>query len=224
MPQADDMTKPAASPGKTGAAHELLQASRRAGPRPAARLAKRGLDVVLATVALFMLAPLLLLVSTAIWAVDRGSPLVSEPTLGRGGTVFGCLRFRTTGTAPDTHGPDAGHWLGASPPRPTNLGLVLERSSLAGLPRLMNVLRGEMSLVGPRPTPARGRAYSARPGICLSVPPGLTGAWQVGAEPDATDGERSALDADYVTDWSLRRDVGIMVRRVFHALEGRDAI
>lgn len=218
------MTESSASPGKSDAAHDLPCASDRAGPRPAARLAKRGLDVVLATVALFMLAPLLLLVSAAIWAVDRGSPLVSEPTLGRGGTVFGCLRFRTTGAAPDIHDPDAGHWLAAYPPRPTNLGLVLERSSVAGLPRLMNVLRGEMSLVGPRAMPARGRAHSARPSICLSVPPGLTGAWQIGAEPDATDGERSALDVDYVTDWSLSRDLGIIVRRVFHALEGRDAL
>ncbi|GJE53320.1 UDP-glucose:undecaprenyl-phosphate glucose-1-phosphate transferase [Methylobacterium tardum] len=92
---------------------------------------------------------------------------------------------------------------------------MLRKTSLDELPQLWNVLRGEMSLVGPRPIVAAEIArYDHAFATCFAVPPGVTGLWQVSGRSDTTYAERVALDLDYATRWSLRRDFAIMLRTI----------
>ena len=189
--------------------------------------AKRGLDIGVAATALFLLLPLMLLIAVLVWAGDRKAPIFRHMRLGRDGRSFGCLKFRSMVT--DGEGVLAAH-LAASPraraewaathklsddPRITAIGQVLRKTSLDELPQLWNVLRGEMSLVGPRPivqaeVARYGRAFST----CFAVPPGVTGLWQVSGRSDTSYAERVALDLDYASRWSLRRDIAIMLRTV----------
>ena len=189
--------------------------------------AKRGLDIGVASTALFLLLPLMLVIAALVWAGDRKAPIFRHTRLGRDGRSFGCLKFRSM--VADGEGVLAAH-LAASPraraewaathklsydPRITMIGQVLRRTSLDELPQLWNVLRGEMSLVGPRPivqaeVARYGRAFST----CFAVPPGVTGLWQVSGRSDTSYAERVALDLDYASRWSLRRDIAIMLRTV----------
>ncbi|MCJ2094654.1 sugar transferase [Methylobacterium sp. J-072] len=195
---------------------------------------KRGLDTAVALTALCLLLPLLLLIAVLIWASDGRAPIFRHVRLGRHGRPFGCLKFRSM--VPDADVILAGY-LAAHPqarveweathkltrdPRVTTLGQVLRKTSLDELPQLWNVLRGEMSLVGPRPI-VQGEVvrYGAAFAACFSVPPGLTGLWQVSGRSDTTYAERVALDLDYASRWSLRRDLAIMLRTVPAVLRQR---
>jgi exopolysaccharide production protein ExoY len=189
--------------------------------------AKRSLDVGVAVTALFVLLPLLLLIAVLVWAGDRQAPIYRHMRLGRDGRRFGCLKFRSMVT--DGEAVLAAH-LAASPraraewaethklsddPRITPIGHVLRKTSLDELPQLWNVLRGEMSLVGPRPiVPAEVARYGRAFATCFAVPPGVTGLWQVSGRSDTTYAERVALDLDYATRWSLRRDLAILLRTI----------
>jgi exopolysaccharide production protein ExoY len=189
--------------------------------------AKRGLDVSVAVTALFLLLPLLLLIALFVWAGDGKAPIFRHMRIGRDGRRFGCLKFRSMVTNGDAV--LAAH-LAASPqaraewaathklsddPRITPIGHVLRKTSLDELPQLWNVLRGEMSLVGPRPIVAAEIArYDHAFATCFAVPPGVTGLWQVSGRSDTTYAERVALDLDYATRWSLRRDLAIMLRTI----------
>jgi exopolysaccharide production protein ExoY len=195
--------------------------------RPATWFAKRGLDIAVAGVALAVLLPLLLLVAGAVWAGDRKSPVFRHTRLGRGGRPFGCLKFRTM--VVDAEAALTAH-LAANPaaraeweethklardPRVTPLGRILRKTSLDELPQLINVLRGEMSLVGPRPiVQAEVARYGSAFPTCFAVPPGVTGLWQVSGRSDTTYAERVALDLDYASRWSLSRDIAILARTV----------
>jgi exopolysaccharide production protein ExoY len=188
---------------------------------------KRSLDVSVAATALFLLLPLLLLIALMVWAGDRKPPIYRHMRLGRDGRRFGCLKFRSMVT--DGEAVLAAH-LSANPraraewaethkltddPRVTAIGQVLRKTSLDELPQLWNVLRGEMSLVGPRPiVPAEVARYGRAFATCFAVPPGVTGLWQVSGRSDTTYAERVALDLDYATRWSLRRDLVIMLRTI----------
>ena len=189
--------------------------------------AKRCLDISVATTALFLLLPLLLLIAVMVWAGDRHAPIYRHMRLGRDGRSFGCLKFRSMVTngdavlaahlAADPHAQAewaATHKL-SDDPRITSIGQVLRKTSLDELPQLWNVLRGEMSLVGPRPivqaeVARYGRAFQT----CFAVPPGVTGLWQVSGRSDTSYAERVALDLDYASRWSLRRDIAIMLRTI----------
>lgn len=189
--------------------------------------AKRGLDIGVAATALFLLLPLLLLIAVLVWAGDRKAPIFRHARLGRDGRSFGCLKFRSM--VADGEAVLAAH-LAADPraraewarthklsddPRITPIGQVLRKTSLDELPQLWNVLRGEMSLVGPRPiVQAEVARYGRAFATCFAVPPGVTGLWQVSGRSDTTYAERVALDLDYACRWSLRRDLAIMLRTV----------
>jgi len=189
--------------------------------------AKRSLDVGVAVTALFLLLPLLLLIALIVWAGDGKPPIYRHMRIGRDGRRFGCLKFRSM--VVDGDAVLAAH-LSADPqvraewaathkltddPRITPIGQVLRKTSLDELPQLWNVLRGEMSLVGPRPiVPAEVARYGRAFATCFAVPPGVTGLWQVSGRSDTTYAERVALDLDYATRWSLRRDLAIMLRTI----------
>ena len=189
--------------------------------------AKRSLDVGVAVTALFLLLPLLLLIALIVWAGDGKPPIYRHMRIGRDGRRFGCLKFRSMVVDGDavlsahlSANPQArAEWAESHKlshdPRITPIGQVLRKTSLDELPQLWNVLRGEMSLVGPRPiVPAEVARYGRAFATCFAVPPGVTGLWQVSGRSDTTYAERVALDLDYATRWSLRRDLAIMLRTI----------
>ncbi|MBE7196730.1 MAG: sugar transferase [Parafilimonas terrae] len=191
------------------------------------RTLKRSFDVGVATLGLLLLGPLLLLVALAIWSVDGGSPLYRHRRLGRGGRSFDCLKFRSMRTDGDAvltryldQNPAArAEWARTrklkDDPRVTPIGQMLRKSSLDELPQLLNILRGDMSLVGPRPiVEAEVEKYGDAAAAYFAVRPGLTGAWQVSGRSDTTYAERVRLDRLYVESRSFAGDMMIIVRTI----------
>lgn len=191
------------------------------------RLGKRSFDIGVAGTALFLLLPLLLLIGFLVWISDRKAPIFRHMRIGRGGRRFGCLKFRSMVTNGDdvlrahmaTNPAAQREWEETHKlthdPRITQLGSVLRKTSLDELPQLVNVLRGEMSLVGPRPiVAAEIERYGSAFTTCFSVTPGVTGLWQVSGRSDCSYAERVGLDLDYATRWSFSRDIAIMLRTI----------
>ncbi len=185
--------------------------------------ATRILDVVLAGSLLTFLAPLMLLIALMIWMEDGGWPLFGHRRIGRDGRSFACLKFRSM--VPDAEA-RLQHLLATDPearrewltdhklrvdPRITRLGGFLRRSSLDELPQLINVLKGEMSMVGPRPiVEGEVRRYGHGFKHYCAVRPGITGLWQVSGRNNLSYRRRVALDRLYVRSKSFNRDVAIM--------------
>jgi exopolysaccharide production protein ExoY len=168
------------------------------------------LDLVLATLLLIFLAPLLVALAVAIRLSDGGPALFAHERLGRGGRSFPCLKFRTMAVDADVRlrslldtDPHArAEWNATHKlrhdPRVTAIGGFLRRSSLDELPQLINVLRGQMSLVGPRPiVGAEIRRYGRRYADYCSIRPGITGLWQVSGRSDVGYRRRVAMDVLY---------------------------
>jgi exopolysaccharide biosynthesis polyprenyl glycosylphosphotransferase len=193
---------------------------------------KRLLDVVVASLALVLLSPLLFILAAAILLDSRGSVLFRQPRAGQAGVPFRMLKFRTMVR-------DAEARLDeilcvdelAEPmfklrrdPRVTRVGRLLRRWSLDEVPQLLNVIRGEMSLVGPRPEELRlAERYGEAERFRLSLKPGITGPMQVHGRGELTFAERLAVEREYVENYSLRKDVQILCRTVPAVLRGRGA-
>ena len=197
-------------------------------------LQKRALDLVLAVSALVMLAPLFLLISVVIKISDGGPILFRHRRVGRNGTYFDCLKFRTMVTDAEAILHDhlardaaaAREWTQTQKlkddPRITWLGRGLRNSSLDELPQLLNVVKGEMSLVGPRPiVAAETSKYGTSIQQYFRCRPGITGAWQVNGRNETTYQHRVALDHDYVENWKFRRDLVIIGQTVRVVLTAR---
>ncbi|MCJ2023421.1 sugar transferase [Methylobacterium sp. J-067] len=191
------------------------------------RAPKRLFDLSVALACLFLLMPLFVLVGFLVWAVDRKSPFYSHRRLGRGGKTFGCLKFRSMRMNGDeilrrhlAENPAAmAEWTQnrklKNDPRITIIGHVLRKTSLDELPQLINILRGEMSLVGPRPiVDAELEKYGDAASAYFAVRPGLTGAWQISGRSDTTYDERVRLDRQYVESRSFAGDIAIILRTV----------
>jgi exopolysaccharide biosynthesis polyprenyl glycosylphosphotransferase len=184
---------------------------------------KRLLDLAGATVALLVLSPLLIATALAI-KVREGSPVLFRQTrVGRHGRRFTIYKFRTmvpdaearyeeVAARSDTRG---AAFKMRHDPRVTRLGRFLRRSSIDELPQLINVLKGDMSLVGPRPAPPREvDRYDIWHRRRLSMRPGMTGLWQVDSRLDEHFDERAELDLRYIDQWSLFLDFAILARTV----------
>jgi exopolysaccharide production protein ExoY len=202
--------------------------------RPRGDLVKAGIDRSAALLALVLLLPMLLMVAALIWLRDPGPVLFAHPRVGQGGRMFRCLKFRTMVRNGDEvlarhleRSPEAAReWEETrklrDDPRVTRLGRTLRKTSIDELPQLINVLKGEMSLVGPRPiVEAEARHYGAVMREYTAVRPGLTGLWQVGGRSDTTYAERVRLDQTYVRTQSLALDLKIILRTVVVVLKGR---
>jgi lipopolysaccharide/colanic/teichoic acid biosynthesis glycosyltransferase len=192
---------------------------------------KRGIDIAVAALGLILLAPLGLVVASVVCATSPGPPCFRQRRSGRGGREFGMWKIRTMVAGAEQLRPlltgesrDA-DWLDLErDPRVTPVGRLLRRTSLDELPQLLNVLLGDMSLVGPRPLPLDEQARvppwaSAR----SCVRPGITGLWQVQGRASVGFTEMLHLDCDYVREPSLRRDLAILVRTVPAILSGKGA-
>lgn len=191
---------------------------------------KRILDVVIAALALVVLAPILALVAVVIKLEAGGSVFFRQTRIGLHGRPFRIVKFRTMVPDAEARLSDladlneiSGHaFKVADDPRLTRVGRVLRRTSLDELPQFWNALRGEMSIVGPRPPlPNEVAGYDLWHRRRLSMKPGITGLWQVSARLEAEFDRWVELDLNYIDRWSLRLDLKIMVRTVPAMLLGR---
>jgi exopolysaccharide biosynthesis polyprenyl glycosylphosphotransferase len=197
---------------------------------PAATLAcKRLFDIVAAGFALVILLPLLMVIAVSIKLDSRGPVLYRAQRAGRKGMPFPCFKFRTMVSDADARkkllresnqrsGP---FFKIADDPRITRAGRLLRRYSLDELPQLWNVLRGEMSLVGPRPHPLDDFAgYETEHLARLDMTPGITGLWQVTARRDPSFQRGMELDREYIRRWSLALDLQILLKTIFTVMQG----
>ena len=200
-------------------------------PVPVFRLLlKRVADLLLSATALLAASPLLCAITIAIKLDSRGSVLYCAPRVGLNGRRFLCYKFRTMVSdaeqlkenlrgCNERQGP---FFKMTSDPRITRVGRILRRYSLDELPQLWNVLKGEMSLVGPRPHPVDDvERYRLEDFQRLEVMPGLTGLWQVTARQDPSFAKSMALDREYIGRWSLAMDFRILCRTVSAILRGQ---
>jgi exopolysaccharide biosynthesis polyprenyl glycosylphosphotransferase len=191
------------------------------------RVVKRGLDIVVATVLLVALLPLIAAIVLAIKLDSPGPVLFVQPRTGRGGRIFKLLKFRSMRVgAPVLVREDGAIVKGPQDERVTRVGRVLRRFSLDEAPQLLNVLRGDMSMVGPRPlvlaeAHALTRDWQSRR---ADLRPGLTGPWQVSGRSHIPFPEMIKLDYQYVAGWSLARDVEILLATFPAVLTGRGAV
>lgn len=188
--------------------------------------AKRTMDVCGACVLLFLLFPVLLIIALLVKR-DHGNALYGHPRIGRGGRTFKCLKFRSMvmdsdavlakllASDPQTRAEWDRDFKLKNDIRITPVGRFLRKSSLDELPQLWNVLRGDMSLVGPRPIVEKELSrYGHNVHYYLALKPGITGLWQVSGRNDVDYATRVSLDVKYATNRSLAFDVWILLRTV----------
>ena len=200
-------------------------------PRSTAAM-KRGMDIFISALMLLVLSPLLALIALAV-AADSGLPIFfRQARAGRDGRSFRMVKFRTMvadaedrlGELVDLAKLDEPAFKIPDDPRVTRIGRLLRRTSLDELPQLWNVLRGQMSLVGPRPEEEAVVAlYSDRQRRRLAVKPGLTGPMQVYGRSDLTFEERLAMERDYLDNLSLLTDLSILLRTPLAIMRGTGA-
>ncbi len=191
---------------------------------------KRVVDVAVAIPALIVFGPLMAVVAVVIRVVDKVPPIFRQQRVGKDGVIFTIYKFQTMVANAEqlkldlTNELDGPIFKMDCDPRITTLGAVLRKTSIDELPQLFNVLRGDMSLVGPRPfveaevslAPASFREREA-------VTPGMTGHWQVHGRSDADFGQLDELDRWYVDNWSLSEDLGILAKTVPAVLRQKGA-
>jgi lipopolysaccharide/colanic/teichoic acid biosynthesis glycosyltransferase len=186
--------------------------------------AKRVVDLTGSAIGLILLAPLFAVIWAAIRLESRGPTVFGHPRLGLNGQVFRCLKFRSMHA-------DAEARLRSDPAlyfeyvrnnyklserqdaRLTGVGRLLRKTSLDELPQLINVFRGQMSLVGPRPiVPEELNQYGHGAAVFLSLKPGMTGAWAANGRSQVNYPDRADMELDYVRNWSLGLDLWILLR------------
>jgi exopolysaccharide biosynthesis polyprenyl glycosylphosphotransferase len=188
---------------------------------PTARIMKRLIDVTLATCALVVTSPVMLIIAAAVRLDSRGPVLFRQERIGRAGKPFRIFKFRSMtadawqrrDTVAQLNEVDGPLFQMENDPRVTRVGAFIRKTSFDELPQLINVVRGEMSLVGPRPLPTEESdrldgAALAR----LDVKPGITGLWQVCGRSDLSYADLQHLDSVYVRSWSLMWDLRIMMK------------
>ncbi|MEU0837178.1 exopolysaccharide biosynthesis polyprenyl glycosylphosphotransferase [Streptomyces sp. NPDC056231] len=195
-------------------------------------LLKGVLDRCTALLGLLVLAPLLLLVSAAVKLSSPGPVLYLHERIGRAGRPFVMWKFRTMRAGADRQKAALAHenendglmFKMRRDPRVTRVGRWLRRTSLDELPQLVNVLKGDMSLVGPRPPLAEEVAhYTSVEWRRLTVRPGMTGLWQISGRSELTWDETVQLDLSYVDNWSFTSDVDVVARTFRAVVDGRGA-
>ena len=190
----------------------------------ASKIIKRVIDIIGSLALLVLFSPLFLVVALMV-SLDGGPVFYRHKRIGRDGKPFGCLKFRTMILGAEAclneylsyHPEQRREWEQdqklAFDPRVTAIDNVLRRLSFDELPQLVNVLVGEMSLVGPRPvTEGELKHYGAAASAYLAVRPGLTGPWQVSGRNDVSYATRVAMDEAYVRNFSLWNDIVILLR------------
>lgn len=184
--------------------------------KPYQQAIKRLVDLILSAFGLALSSPLFLLIALFIRLDSRGPALFRQTRVGKDGKPFTCYKFRTMYVdAPDIRNPDGSTYNAEDDPRLTRVGHLLRKTTLDEMPQLMNVLKGEMSIVGPRPDlPDQVRFYSERHKKRFLVKPGMTGwAWIHGRNSIPWE-LRQKLDVEYVENYSLWLDFQILLRTI----------
>ena len=195
---------------------------------------QRVLDVVVGSVALCLLAGPMAVVALVVRCTSPGPMVFAQTRVGHQGRLFQCLKFRTMHVGAEAELDNllandgrvrnsfAADFKLRDDPRITRVGRWLRRTSLDELPQLVNVVHGDMSLVGPRPVvPEELWRYGDRGQIVLQVRPGMTGPWQVGGRSEIPYEQRIGLDVDYVLHRSLIGDLRILAQTVRYVLRGQ---
>lgn len=192
--------------------------------RGAMRVSKRAFDIVVATAALIALAPVMIVTALLVKLEDGGPILYRATRVGQGNEPFKMLKFRSMATDAEARlaavreaagMADDAFYKDENDPRITRIGRFTRKTSVDELPQLFNVLRGEMSIVVPRPMVTdEGKEYRDFVRRRVLVRPGITGLWQVSGRSEITDDERVRLDLNYVENWSLAGDLSIVGRTV----------
>jgi undecaprenyl-phosphate galactose phosphotransferase len=205
--------------------------------RSPSRAAKRVVDLIATTFALIVFSPFWLAIMTVIKVEDGGPIFFVQRRVGRAGKEFGCLKFRTMAVDADER---LRRWQNENPelyaeylntfklrddPRITKPGSWLRRTSLDEVPQLINVLIGDMSLVGPRPVVQEElqKFYGSAAELYKRVRPGITGLWQISGRSETTYADRVGFDEWYILNWSLWYDVAILFQTVWVVAIGKGA-
>ncbi|MEL6647523.1 MAG: sugar transferase [Pseudomonadota bacterium] len=202
---------------------------------PVRQVAKRIFDVTVSLTVIALFFPVFIFIACAICVQNPGNPFFLHRRVGRGQVEFGCIKFRTMVNDAETVLEDMleadpakrAEWdqtqkLNEDPRIIAGIGAFLRKSSLDELPQFFNILKGDMSLVGPRPvTRAEVTKYGSLAKYYFSVKPGLTGPWQIGGRSNTTYRERVTMDADYAANATLRTDLRIFLQTVRAFLTGR---
>lgn len=235
---AADLATPAVASATTGILAGYEARAPRVAAQPRSEAAKRAMDVLLAGALIVVLLPVMALAALAIRLMSGPQVVIGHTRVGRGGVPFRCLKFRSMVRDADRvlaehlarDATARAEWRErrklARDPRITPLGHFLRRSSIDELPQLFNVLRGEMSLIGPRPVVAaelEQHYVGEAAALYCAVRPGLTGLWQVSGRSGLTYRDRVRLDMEYVRRGSLLLDLGILFRTPLAVLRARGA-
>jgi exopolysaccharide biosynthesis polyprenyl glycosylphosphotransferase len=208
---------------------EILLGVRSYGLSKSSRLLKRAMDLVCASIGLLLVSPLLLAIAVAIKLDSRGPVLFRQRRIGIEGEEFEMLKFRTMVDGADEGKAELldlneadGLFKIADDPRLTRVGRFIRRSSLDELPQLINVLKGDMSLVGPRPlVPDEDRHVEGSHPRRLHLVPGMTGIWQVFGSSRIPLAEMVKIDYLYGANWSLWLDVKVLLRTIPYVIGRR---
>ena len=193
---------------------------------------RRTLDITICTLSLILLFPLFLALAIAIKMDSPGPVLFIQNRVGKNGVEFPFFKFRSMyidseqrrGALLEANEASGPLFKMKQDPRVTKIGRLIRRSSIDELPQLLNVLRGEMALVGPRPAlPAEVATYSPKERQRLIVTPGLTGLWQVSGRSDLSFDQAIHLDLDYIRRRSVLLDVEILAKTIPAVVAGRGA-
>jgi lipopolysaccharide/colanic/teichoic acid biosynthesis glycosyltransferase len=182
--------------------------------------AKRRLDLALVLLSLPVVAPLLLIMAALVKAASHGSPVFRQQRIGKNGVPFTLYKFRTLAVQSPAY---ATHPTAPDDPRITSIGRFLRRTNLDELPQVVNVLRGEMSLVGPRPEmPFIAETWPDEQRVRLLTLPGITGLWQLSPHRGAPIHEHPEYDLRYLAEMSLPLDLSILARTMGRMLTGKN--
>jgi lipopolysaccharide/colanic/teichoic acid biosynthesis glycosyltransferase len=193
---------------------------------------KRTMDIALTVAAIVVLAPVLLLAALAVKATSRGPALFTQPRVGYQGRMFRVFKFRSMTADAEKNVAqlmaDNGGYLPfcklQNDPRVTAVGRFMRRTSIDELPQLLNVLKGQMSLVGPRPlVEAEAAQFTFDQCRRVLVKPGMTGLWQISGRSDLSWRDAVRLDMQYADSWTLAGDLAILLKTVKVVLTSRGA-
>jgi len=206
--------------------------------KPVNIFVKKIFDIIVSFALFIILAVPMLIIVILIKINSRGPAIFSQERVGKNNRSFRCYKFRTMftdaeerfnaflGTNPDARNEWKNYWKLRNDPRITKIGSFLRRTSLDELPQILNVLKGDMSLVGPRPVTKReiDEYYKEHAKLCFGVPPGITGLWQVSGRSNTSYDYRIALDSWYVRNWNLWLDIVILLKTVKTVINQEGAV